>query len=143
MYLDIKIFYLTAALEYLNYMKIPLLLFPLWIIEQYNLKKLVLYRWVYIKIRRAVWGLPQVGILANKHLRRKLAPFGYYKSTNTPGLWRHKPRPTTFKLVVRNFGVKNVYKDDVDHLISSIKKTYRLTKDWTGNLYCRITLKWD
>jgi hypothetical protein len=41
------------------------------------------------------------------------------------------------------FGVKFVNKADVDHLISSIKQAYRLTKDWTGNLYCGITLEWD
>jgi hypothetical protein len=94
-------------------------------------------------MRRAVWGLPQMGILANKQLRHKLAPFGYYKSTNTPGLWRHESRPLTFTLVVNNFGVKFVNKADVDHLISSIKKTYTLTEAWTGNLYCGIMLRWD
>ena len=46
-------------------------------------------------------------------------------------------------LVVDDFGVKYVSKNDVDHLIDSIKLTYTLTKDWTGNLYCRITLEWD
>ena len=34
MCLDIGNFYLTAALEYFEYMKIPLALFPVWIIEQ-------------------------------------------------------------------------------------------------------------
>ncbi len=67
-------------------MKIPLKLVPEWTQEQYNLKELALEGWVYIEMRRAVWGLPQAGILANKRLRRKLAPFGYYGSTNTPGL---------------------------------------------------------
>ncbi len=66
MCLDIKNFYLTAALEYFKYMKIPLTLFPVWTIEQYNLHKLALDGWVYIKMRRAVWGLSQAGILANK-----------------------------------------------------------------------------
>ncbi len=42
-----------------------------------------------------------------------------------------------------NFGVKYENKDDVDHLIASIKKDYMLTKDWTGNLYCGIQLDWD
>jgi hypothetical protein len=78
MCLDIKFFYLTAALEYFKYMKIPLSLFPSWTIEQYNLKELAFNGWVHIEMRRAVWGLPQAGILANKCLRRKLAPFGYY-----------------------------------------------------------------
>jgi hypothetical protein len=36
MCLDIKFFYLTAALEYFEYMKIPLALFPVWTIEHYN-----------------------------------------------------------------------------------------------------------
>ena len=34
--LDIKNFYLTAALDYYEYMKIPLALFPEWIKKQYN-----------------------------------------------------------------------------------------------------------
>jgi hypothetical protein len=143
MCLDIKNFYLTAALEYFEYMKIPLALFPAWTVEQYNLRTLALDGWIHIEMRRAVWGLPQAGILANKRLRHKLALFGYYESTNTPGLWRHKSWPLTFTLIVDNFGGKFVNKADVDHLISSIKTTYTLTEDWTGNLYCGITLDWD
>jgi hypothetical protein len=54
MCLDIKNIYLTAALKYFKYMKIPLSLFPTWTIEQYNLNKLALDSWVYIKMRRAV-----------------------------------------------------------------------------------------
>jgi hypothetical protein len=80
-------------------------------------------------MRWAVWGLPQVGILANKCLCHKLAPFTFYESTNTPGLWCHKSRPITFTLLVDNFGVKFVNKNNVDHLISSIKKMYTLIKD--------------
>jgi hypothetical protein len=94
-------------------------------------------------MRQAVWGLPQADILLNRHLLRKLAPFGYYESTNTPGLWRHKSKPITFTHVVNNFGVKFVNKATADHLISSIKQTYKLTKDWMGNLYRGITLEWD
>jgi hypothetical protein len=77
MCLDIKNFYLTAALENYEYMRIPLSYFPAWTIEQYNLLDHAYNRYVYIDMRRAVWGLPQAGILASKCLRRKLAPFGY------------------------------------------------------------------
>jgi hypothetical protein len=142
MCLDIKKFYLTASLKYFEYMRIPLSLFPAWTVEQCNLTKLALDGWVHIEMQKAVWGLPHAGILANKRLRRKLAPFGYYKSVNTPGLWYHESQPISFTLVVDNFGVKYASHNNVDHLISSIKKTYMLTKDWTGNLYCGITLKW-
>jgi hypothetical protein len=122
-------------------MKIPPALFPVWTIEQYNLHKLALDGWVYIEMRRAVWGLPQAGILANKRLSRKLALFGYHKSINTPGLWRHESKPLTFTLVFDNFGIKFVNRANVDHLISSIKKTNTLTEDWMGSLYCGITLQ--
>jgi hypothetical protein len=132
-----------VKLEYFEYMKMPLSLFPSWIVEQYNLKELAVKGWVYIEMRRAVWGLPQAGILANKRLRRKVVPFGYHECVNTPGLWRHETRAISFTLVVDDFGTKYVKKEDVDHLIASIKSTYSLTEDWTGNMYCGITLKWD
>ncbi len=90
-----------------------------------------------------MWELPQAGILANKRLGRKLTPFGYYKCIETPGLWKHESRPLTFTLVVDDFGVKYESKDDVDHLIASMKSTYKLTEDWTGNLFCDISLDWD
>jgi hypothetical protein len=35
---------------------------------QYNLDKLALNGFVYLEMRRAVWGLPQAGILVNKLL---------------------------------------------------------------------------
>jgi hypothetical protein len=143
MCLNIKMFYLTAALEYFEYMKIPLSLFPEWTIDQYELKSLALDGWINIDMRQALWGLPQPGILANKCLRCKLAPFGYYESTNTPGQWRHESKPITFTLFSENFGIKFVNKANLDHLISSIKQTYKLNEDWTGNFYCGITLEWD
>ncbi len=85
-------------------------------------------------------GLLQAGILVNKCLRQKLAPFGYYKHINTQGLWYHEPWPISFTLVVDNFGVKYKTKNNIKHLIGAIASTYNLTKDWTSNLYCGITL---
>jgi hypothetical protein len=90
-----------------------------------------------------VWGLPQAGILANKCLCCKLAPFGYYEHTYTPGLWFHESRPISFMLVVNDFGIKYVNKDDADHLIKSIHSTYTVTEDWSSDLYCGISLAWD
>ncbi len=95
------------------------------------------------QMRHAVWGLPQVGILENKRLRQYLAPFGYYKCINTPGLWYHETWPISFTLIVNNFGVKYIDKVEVDHLIASIETTYTLTKDWTGDMYCGIKLNLD
>ncbi len=103
---------------------------------------------MFLEIRRAVWGLPQAGILANKLLRKGLELHGYYECVNTPGLWRHATRPITFSpitfsLVVDDFGIKYVGKEHADHLIKCLKEKYKLTEDWTGNSYCGITLDWD
>jgi hypothetical protein len=109
-------------------MCMPLELFPIWIQEQYNLKMLAYKGFVHLEMRRAVWGLLQAGILANKLLRHKLAPFGYYEHVSTPGLWYHKTRPISFTLDVDNFGVKYVNKEDIDHLIASIKTNLLLPR---------------
>ncbi len=124
-------------------MKIPIASFPQWIIEQYNLNTHVYHGFIYLEMRHALWGLPQVGILANKLLRHRLLPHGYFECPNTPGSWKHKTRPIAFRLVVDNFWVKYAGKEHVDHLIACIKEKYKLTKDWTGNLYCGIKLTWD
>ena len=44
---------------------------------------------VYLEICKAIYSLPQGGILANKLLRKHLAPQGYYEVAYTLGLWRH------------------------------------------------------
>jgi hypothetical protein len=115
MCLDIKNFYLSAPLDRFEYMKMPLALFPLWIVKQYNLTEHVLNGFIYLGMRQAVWGVPQAGILANKLLRKCLLPHGYYECANTPGLWKHETRPISFKLVVDDLGVKYVEEEHVNH----------------------------
>jgi hypothetical protein len=124
-------------------MKMPIGLFPQWIIEHYDLNKHVCNGFVYFEMQRAVRGLLQVEILANKHLFKRLLHHGYFECPNTPGLWKHKSHPIAFTLVVDAFGVKYIGKEHVDHLISCIKQKYEFTEDWTGGLYCRIKLLWD
>ena len=140
MCIDLKNFYLTAKLEYYEYMTIPLAYFPPWIVNQYNLNLHALNGKVHLELRRVVWRLLQAGILANKQLQQKLAPFGYKEHANTLGLWYHKTCPISFTLVVNDFGVKYVNKADVEHLLESLQTRYKLTADWSGDLYCGITL---
>ena len=68
MCIDIKSFYLSAALEYYEYMKILYSLFPALTIKQYGLEKHKHNGYIFLEIHRAVWGLLQAGILANKKL---------------------------------------------------------------------------
>ena len=140
---DIKSFYLTAPLPEPEYMKMPLSVFPQHVRDQYNLETHVKNGFVYLEIRRAIYGLPQAGILANKLLRERLEPEGYYEVTHTPGLWKHVSRPVQFSLVVDDFGVKYVGKKHADHLLAAIEKHYTCAVDWTGDLYCGIKLDWN
>jgi hypothetical protein len=66
-------------------MKMLLSRFPEEIVDKYNLKALAVEGWVYIEIRKGIYGLKQVGILANQLLQRRLAPFGYYAACHRPG----------------------------------------------------------
>ena len=72
-----------------------------------------------------------------------MAHAGYYEVAHTPGLWRHVTKPVQCTLVVDDFGVKYVGKENAEHLIRTIKQAgCELSKDWAGTLYCGITLDW-
>ncbi len=87
---------------------------------------------------------PPPGWFIGKQTPEKcLAPHGYHECKQTPGLWKHTTRPISFTLVVDNFGMKYRRKEDINHLLKAIKERYELTKDWDGDLYCGIRLKWD
>jgi hypothetical protein len=124
-------------------MKMPISLFQPWIVNQYNLNSKVVGGYIYLQMRKAVRGLPQAGILANKLLWERLAPHSYYECKITPSPWKHTTWPITFTLVVNDFGVKYEQQEDIDHLFAAIKTKYVLTKDWMGDLYCGIKFNWD
>ncbi len=64
----------------LEYMRLRLDIIPEEIIIKYNLRDLVdKDGWVYIKIRKGMYGLPQAGIIANQLLEKRLSEKGYYQ----------------------------------------------------------------
>ncbi len=103
---DLKLLYVTAPMDRYEYMCMPLKIIPEHIIEQYNLHEKAKNGYVYMEIRRAMYGLPQAGILANRLLKQCLAKHGYYEVAHTPGLWKHISCPIRFTLVVDDFGTK-------------------------------------
>jgi hypothetical protein len=94
MMMDIKNYYIGTPLTRFEYMKMLLSRFPEEIIQKYNLNALAVDGWVYIEIRKGMYGLKQAGLLANQLLQTRLAPFGYYPARHTPGLWLHKKLDT-------------------------------------------------
>jgi hypothetical protein len=143
MMMDIKNYYLGTPLPRFEYTKMLLSRFPEEIIQKYNLNALAIDGWVYIEIRKGMYGLKQSGLIANQLLQTRLAPFGYYPARHTPGLWLHNTRPVSFTLVVDDFAVKYVGKHHADHLRNALLRTYELTTDWTATVYSGMTLKWD
>jgi hypothetical protein len=63
-------------------------------------------------------------------LQKRLAPFGYYPARHTTRLWLHKTRPIAFSLIVDDFTVKYVRKDNAEHLRNTLLCSYELTTDW-------------
>eukprot|EP00804_Cyclotella_cryptica_P002622 CCRYP_010444-RD/>CCRYP_010444-RD protein AED:0.34 eAED:0.29 QI:0/-1/0/1/-1/0/1/0/485 len=124
-------------------MRMPIDVFPEHIIQQYNLRSHVKNGFIYLEIRKCVYGLPMAGALANKLLRIATCPHGYYEVAHTPGLWRHITRPIAFTLVVDDFGVKYEGQEHAQHLVDTLKKYYKFAEDWKGDLYCGITLDWN
>jgi hypothetical protein len=45
--------------------------------------------------------------------------------------------------VVDEFDIAYMGKQHAEHLINVIENDYEFTKDWTGTLYCGITIQWD
>jgi hypothetical protein len=55
----------------------------------------------------------------------------------------HDTLLVTFSLLVDYFGVKYEGLANAHHLINALEQHNTVSKDWTGGLYCGITLHWD
>jgi hypothetical protein len=114
------------------------------VIAHYNLTDIATHdSYIYCKIQKGMHGLPQAGIIAQQLLEKCLKSHGYRQSTITPGLWKHDTRPISFFLVVNNFGVKYVGKENAQHLFDTVQKYYKCSCDWEGEQYCSLAIKWD
>ena len=103
--LDLKDFYLATPMEEYEYARIKAEYIPKEMMNKYNLWDLVDNRYLYIEIKKGMYGLPQAGRLANNYLKEQLDPFSFKECDHTPGLWRHKTHPIAFTLWLDDFGV--------------------------------------
>jgi hypothetical protein len=141
--LDIKNYFLGTPMTYYQYIRVPQWVIPqeVWDDPRYSIH-VADDGYVYLEVRRGMYGLKEAAIIAFNQLVKKLAPYGYEPMAFTPGLWRHRTKKTTFVLCVDDFGVKYYSKRDALHLIGAIQDHYELTIDWSGALYCGLTLDW-
>jgi len=104
---DLANFYLVTPLKRPEYAKIKLSDIPEEVIKEYNLHQYATPDgWVYIKVSRGMYGLPQAGSLSHDLLEQRLNKEGYFQSQIVPALWKHSTKPIQFVLEVDDFGIK-------------------------------------
>jgi hypothetical protein len=141
---DLANFYLMSLLKRPKYAKIKLSDIPEEVIIEYKLHQFATPdRWVYVKVTRAMYGLPQAGSLGQDQLEQRLNKEGHFQSQTVPGFWKHKTKSIQFVLVVDDFGIKYINKDDLDHLIQTLEKYYDVAVDLDGKEFVKIELDWD
>ena len=117
---------------------------PKYFIKEYDLAPKVDQNvYVYIEIRRGMFGLPQAGLIAQQLLETRLNAKGYSQSTLVSVLWTHAWSPITFTLYMEGFGFKYVGKQQVNHLMSILSEHYTISHDWTGSRYLGMDIDWD
>ncbi len=122
MTMDIKDFYLNTPMARYKYMQLRIADMPDNVIKHYNLRdKATPDGYIYCKIQKGVYGLPQASIIAQQFLKERLQKHGYHQSQTTPSLWKHNTCPISFSLVVNDFGVKYVVKENAQHLLDTVR----------------------
>ena len=141
---DLSDFYLCHRLDYAEYMRIHRSTIPQRVIDQYDLEELFDEDgYVYCEIVGGMYGLKQAGIIANRALVKHLKTQDYEECKHTHGLFKHKSRPVFFSLVVDDFFVGYVGKDNAEHLRKCLAQRYTVACDWNATLFCGITMQWD
>jgi hypothetical protein len=99
--IDLKDFYLMTPMTRPEYMRMKIKDLPKDFVIMYNLaNKATSDGFVYIKIQKGMYGLPQAGILAQELPEQHLNMHGYCQNPITSGLWQHNYRPISFTFCV-------------------------------------------
>ena len=120
---------MTPVTRY-KYFCMKLDLIPDDIIEEYKLRDIIDNNGnIFCKVRCGMYGLPQAGIIMQELIKKLLCIAGYTQSKLTTGYWTHARRPISFTLVIDNFRVKYINKDNVEQLLKVLKKDYTCDTD--------------
>jgi hypothetical protein len=120
MNMDIKNYYLDTPLARYEYVRIPVSMVPDDIMNEYNLHSFVNNGYLYVEVRKGMYGLPQAGLLANILFTKSLSKHGYSPVPHTHGLCMHKWRPIKFPLVIDDFGAMYIGREHAEHLKAAL-----------------------
>ena len=79
-----------------EYILVPVDMIPDGIFKEYKLNDLVQNNKVLVKIRKGLYGLPQVGQMSYEKLVTHLKHGDYIPTGNTPALFKHCTKPISF-----------------------------------------------
>jgi len=113
------------------------------VMKHYDLYDKVRNGYVYVRIGGGMYGLKQAGCIANDALVERLDAKGYRQCAHTPGLFRHETRKIAFSLVVDDFFVGYVGKENALHLLHSLEEHYHCETDWEAKIVVGLHMKWD
>ena len=81
----------------MNRLLVSIRTFPSWFWRKYNIPNLISDDdYVYVKIKKGMYGLKQAAILAYENLVRNLSQYGYRPVPYALGIWKHEKK--TYKL---------------------------------------------
>ena len=125
-----KIFFcLNTPIEWYEYIRLPINIITEEIMDQYGLRAMEKYGYVYVKNRKGMYGIPQALRIANNFTTKNISSHGHFQYRLTPVPWKHKWRPSTLYLVVDYFGVKHARQKHAAHIITCIIKYYLVSVD--------------
>jgi hypothetical protein len=67
---------------------------------------------------------------------------GYQENQVTPGLWKHALGPISFKLCVKDVGVKYVGREHAKHLLQVLNMHYKCSQDSDSKKYLGMDIDW-
>lgn len=140
--LDISDFYIMHDLVRKEYVRIRVTEIPQEIMDEYQLQQYIHHGCVHFQVNKALYGLPEAGLLSQQQLVARLAAADYIQ-TATPCLFRHVSNGVTFALVVDDFGVKYTDKAGADHLIQTLRELYDVKVDWIGSKFLGYTVAFN
>jgi hypothetical protein len=142
---DIKDFYLMHDLDTPEYTAFPVSWIPKANRQEFDAAHLPDDATLFYRIDKALYGMPQAGMIAQRELTKHLAKHGYIMSRSTPCHYTHQTSGVSFVVWVDDFLIKYNTKDQasIDHLLDTIRLKYQLTIDLSGSTYLGMTIKRD
>ena len=82
--------FLHTILKHYEYLKVPYCYFPPDIVERYSLQDKVCDGYIYICVKKGMYGLRQAAVLAYETVKKLLKAADYQLICGSMNMWQHK-----------------------------------------------------